>query len=93
MVRSAGVESPRTGAGRTPAGLRRPPPGRTGDDGREAFFLVTGRVEVRRNADLVASTDVELIVFDGASFRSALHLSPSLATQVEDARHARSQVA
>lgn len=85
--------APEPERGARPPGFAGRLPARTGDDGREAFFLVTGRVEVRRNADLVASTDVELIVFDGASFRSALHLSPSLATQVEDARHARSQVA
>lgn len=88
---------------------------RTGEYGREAFFIVSGRVEVRRegevvatlgagdvagelavtgavrrNADLVAATAVELIVFDGASFRSALHLSESLAAQVEEARRTRS---
>ncbi len=48
---------------------------------------------MRRNADLVAATEVELIVFDGASFRSALHLSASLAAQVDEAREARTEVA
>ena len=91
---------------------------RTGEYGREAFLIVSGRVEVRRgdqlvatlgagdvagelavtgavrrNADLVTATDVELVVFDGASFRSALHLSQTLAQQVEDARATRTQVA
>lgn len=91
---------------------------RTGEYGREAFVIVAGRVEVRRdgdlvatlgpgdvagelavtgavrrNADLVAATEVELIVFDGASFRSALHLSATLAAQVEEARHTRTEVA
>lgn len=91
---------------------------RTGEYGREAFFIVAGRVEVRRegdlvatlgpgdiagelavtgavrrNADLVAATQVELIVFDGASFRSALHLSETLAAQVEHARRTRTEVA
>ncbi len=91
---------------------------RTGDYGREAFLIVTGRVEVRRdgatiallgpgdvagelavtgavrrNADLVAATDVELVVFDPASFRSAMRVSASLAAQVEGARAARSRVA
>lgn len=91
---------------------------RTGEYGREAFLIVAGRVEVRRegdlvatlgagdvagelavtgavrrNADLVTATDVELVVFDGASFRSALHLSESLASQVEASRAARSDVA
>lgn len=87
---------------------------RTGEFGREAFFIVAGRIEVRRdgeqvallgpgdvagelavtgavrrNADLVAATDAELIVFDGASFRSAMHLSETLARQVEGARTVR----
>lgn len=87
---------------------------RTGEYGREAFLIVSGRVEVqrdgdvvatlgpgdvagelavtgavRRNADLVAATEVELVVFDGASFRGALHVSRSLATRVEQARQAR----
>lgn len=91
---------------------------RTGDYGREAFLIVTGRVEVRRdgetiallgpgdvagelavtgavrrNADLVAATDVELIVFDPASFRSALRVSSTLASQVEGARATRTAVA
>jgi len=91
---------------------------RTGEYGREAFLIVSGRVEVRRddelvatlgpgdvagelavtgavrrNADLVAATDVELIVFDSASFRSALHLSSSLAAQVEGTREERTRVA
>lgn len=54
-------------------------------------LAVTGAI--RRNADLVAATEVELIVFDGASFRSALHLSETLAAQVEHARRTRTQVA
>lgn len=87
---------------------------RSGEDGREAFVIVDGRVEVRRdgdlvatlgpgdvagelavtgairrNADLVTATPVELVVFDRASFRSALRLSESLAVQVEDARRTR----
>ena len=91
---------------------------RTGDYGREAFLIVSGRVEVRRdgepiallgpgdvagelavtgavrrNADLVAATDVSLVVFDPASFRSAMSASTSLASQVEGARAARTQVA
>lgn len=91
---------------------------RAGEYGREAFFIVSGRVEVRRddevvatlgagdiagelavtgdvrrNADLVAASAVDLIVFDGASFRSALHLSASLAAQVEQARLTRADVA
>ena len=91
---------------------------RTGDYGREAFLIVTGRVEVRRdgeviallgpgdvagelavtgavrrNADLVAATDVELVVFDPVSFRSALRASSSLASQVEGARAVRTAVA
>lgn len=91
---------------------------RAGEYGREAFVIVEGRVEVRRdgdlvatlgagdvagelavtgavrrNADLVAATPVELIVFDAASFRSALHLSATLSRQVEDARATRTEVA
>lgn len=91
---------------------------RTGDYGREAFLIVRGRIEVRRdgdpvavlgpgdvagelavtgavrrNADLVAVTDVELVVFDPASFRSAMSASAALAAQVEGARSVRSQVA
>jgi CRP/FNR family cyclic AMP-dependent transcriptional regulator len=91
---------------------------RTGEYGREAFLIVSGRVEVRRegelvatlgpgdvagelavtgavrrNADLVAASDVDLIVFDSASFRSALHLSSSLAAQVEGTREERTRVA
>ena len=87
---------------------------RTGEYGREAFVIVTGRVEVyrdgelvatlgpgdvagelavtgavRRNADLVAATDVELVVFDGASFRGALHVSDALASTVDQARQTR----
>lgn len=50
-------------------------------------LAVTGAV--RRNADLVAATEVELIVFDSASFRSAMHLSETLTRQVEGARAAR----
>lgn len=50
-------------------------------------LAVTGAI--RRNADLVAATDAELIVFDSASFRSAMHLSASLNRQVEGARAAR----
>ena len=91
---------------------------RTGEYGREAFLIVRGRVEVRRdgeaiavlgagdvagelavtgsvrrNADLVAITDVELVVFDPASFRSAMRLSRSLAQQVHGARSVRTEVA
>ncbi len=91
---------------------------RTGDYGREAFLIVRGRVEVRRdgeliavlgagdvagelavtgsvrrNADLVAVTDVELVVFDPASFRSAMRASRSLAEQVDGARATRTRVA
>lgn len=91
---------------------------RTGDYGREAFLIVSGRVEVRRdgepiailgpgdvagelavtgavrrNADLVAVTDVSLVVFDPASFRSAMSASTALASQVEGARAARTRVA
>lgn len=98
------------------------PAGRTlalaGEYGREAFVIVSGRVDVRRggelvatlgpgdvagelavtgavrrNADLVAATETELIVFDSASFRSALHLSDSLAAQVDDAHATRGAVA
>lgn len=91
---------------------------RTGEYGREAFVIVSGRVEVRRddqlvatlgpgdvagelavtgavrrNADLVAATEVELVVFDAVSFRGALHVSRSLASQVEQARRTRTEVA
>lgn len=91
---------------------------RTGDYGREAFVIVSGRVDVRRgddvvatlgpgdvagelavtgavrrNADLIAATEVELVVFDGASFRGALHVSESLADRVEEARRTRTEVA
>lgn len=91
---------------------------RTGEYGREAFVIVSGRVEVRRdgeriailgpgdvagelavtgavrrNADLVATTQVDLVVFDAASFRGALHVSQSLADRVEQARRDRTQVA
>lgn len=87
---------------------------RAGDYGREAFVIVSGRVEVRRggmvvallgpgdvagelavtgairrNADLVATTEVDLIVFDTASFRSAMHLSDELASQVTEAQRTR----
>jgi len=54
-------------------------------------LAVTGAV--RRNADLVAATDADLIVFDSASFRSAMHLSETLDRQVEGARAARTVVA
>ena len=54
-------------------------------------LAVTGAV--RRNADLVAVTDVSLVVFDPASFRSAMRASTSLAAQVEGARAARTRVA
>lgn len=91
---------------------------RAGDYGREAFVIIEGRVDVRRdgelvavlgpgdvagelavtgairrNADLVTATDVELVVFDGASFRSAIHLSSALAEQVAEARRTRTRVA
>lgn len=87
---------------------------RTGDLGREAFVIMAGRVEVRRdgdvvavlgrgdvagelavttatrrNADLVTITDVELVVFDGRSFRSAMALSDSLHHQVATAQQTR----
>lgn len=87
---------------------------RTGEYGREAYVIVSGRIEVRRddevvarlgpgdvagelavtgavrrNADLVVAEDADLVVFDAASFRSALHLSEALAAQVEDAREER----
>lgn len=87
---------------------------RAGEYGREAFVIVDGRVEVRRdgglvatlgpgdvagelavtgairrNADLVTATEVELVVFDSAAFRSALRLSESLAAQVDEARRTR----
>ena len=91
---------------------------RQGELGREAFVIAAGRVEVRRdgevvavlgagdvagelavttaarrNADLVAVTEVEVVVFDSRSFRSAMALSEALAAQVRDAQATRTATA
>jgi CRP-like cAMP-binding protein len=81
---------------------------RAGERGREAFLLVSGQAEVRRdgeviailspgdligeqalvagthrNADVVATTDVELAVFDARSFDRALDGSPVLRAHLD----------
>lgn len=83
---------------------------RQGEIGREAFVVVDGQVEVRRDgnhlamlgpgevvgelavlggwhrtADIVADTEVELIVFDVRSLERAMHVSESLRRHVEEA--------
>lgn len=42
-----------------------------------------------RNPNLVTATEVDLVVFDSASFPSALRLSESVAAQVDEARRTR----
>ena len=84
--------------------------GRQGETGREAFVIVDGEVEIRRdgepiamlgpgevvgelavlggwrrNADIVAETDVELIVFDVRGLEQAMHISDALRSHVEGA--------
>jgi CRP/FNR family transcriptional regulator, cyclic AMP receptor protein len=81
---------------------------RSGQLGREAFLVVSGEVEIRRegthvatlgpgellgeqalvaggrrNADAVATSAVELVVFDVRSFEEALHRSPALRAHVD----------
>jgi CRP/FNR family transcriptional regulator, cyclic AMP receptor protein len=81
---------------------------RSGQLGREAFLVVSGEVEVRRegthvatlgpgelvgeqalvgggrrNADAVATSDVELAVFDVRSFEEALHRSTALRAHLD----------
>jgi CRP/FNR family transcriptional regulator, cyclic AMP receptor protein len=83
---------------------------RQGDIGREAFVVVEGEIEVRRDgesiarlgsgevvgelavlggwyrtADIIAATDVELIVFDVRSLERAMHVSDALRRHVEEA--------
>lgn len=83
---------------------------RQGELGREAFVIVDGRIEIRRDgeplamlergavvgelavlggwhrtADILAETDVELIVFDVRSFERAMHVSDGLRRHVEEA--------
>lgn len=83
---------------------------RQGEVGREAFVVVEGEVEVRRDgrpiamlgpgevvgelavlggwhrtADVIAETDVELIVFDVRSLEKAMHVSDGLRRHVEEA--------
>ena len=78
--------------------------------GREAFVVVDGEVEIRRDgkpiamlgpgevvgelavlggwrrtADIIAATDVELIVFDVRSLERAMHVSDALRRHVEEA--------
>lgn len=81
-----------------------------GEVGREAFVVVDGEIEIRRDgrpvamlgpgevvgelavlggwrrtADIVAETDVELIVFDVRSLEKAMHVSDALRRHVEEA--------
>jgi CRP/FNR family transcriptional regulator, cyclic AMP receptor protein len=83
---------------------------RQGELGREAFVIVDGVIEVRRDgeplamlergevvgelavlggwhrtADILAETDVELLVFDVRSFERAMHVSEGLRRHVEEA--------
>ncbi len=83
---------------------------RQGEPGREAFVIVEGEIEIRRdgepiamlgpgevvgelavlggwrrNADIIAETDVELIVFDVRGLEQAMHVSEGLRRHVEGA--------
>lgn len=83
---------------------------RQGEVGREAFVVVDGQIEIRRDgkpiamlgpgevvgelavlggwhrtADIIAETDVELIVFDVRSLERAMHVSDGLRRHVEEA--------
>lgn len=83
---------------------------RQGELGREAFVVVEGEIEVRRDgeplallgagevvgelavlggwhrtADILAATDVELIVFDVRSFERAMNVSGAMRRHVEEA--------
>lgn len=83
---------------------------RQGEVGREAFVVVDGQIEIRRDgkpiamlgpgevvgelavlggwhrtADIVAETDVELVVFDVRSLERAMHVSDGLRRHVEEA--------